>query len=72
MSLTPILAFTLLPLLSLVGGLAMMFASQAPITMRPGLFGFGAVMLVVACGGLALTLAMQAVRAHAKALRREP
>ena len=72
MSLTPILAFTLLPLLSLFGGLAMMFASQATIAMRPGLFGLGAVMLTVACGGLALTLAMQAVRAHAKALRREP
>ena len=71
MSLTPILAYTLLPLLSLIGGLAMMFASQAPLAMAPGIFGLGAVMLVLACGGLALILAMQAVRAHAKDLRRE-
>jgi hypothetical protein len=69
MSLTPILAYTLLPLLSITGGLVMMFASQAPVAMRPGVVGLGGFMLIIAFGGLSLVMAMQAVRAQAKANR---
>ena len=69
MSLTPILAYTLLPLLSIVGGLAMMFASKAPVAMQPMMIGAGGVLLILAFGGVSLVMALQAVRAQAKALR---
>ena len=69
MPLTPILAYTLLPLLSLIGGLAMLFTAKAPFAMQPALLGLGGMLLVSALGGLSLTIALQAVRAHGKNLR---
>ncbi len=71
MSLKLILAYTLLPLLSLTGGLAVMFVSKAPIAMQPAFIGFGGVMLVIAFGGLSLTMAMQAVCAQSQLNRTE-
>ena len=69
MSLTPILAYTLLPLLSLIGGLAMLFTAKAPLAMQPALLGFGGVLLVLALGSLSLAIALQAARAHSKGQR---
>ncbi len=60
-----LLAYKLLPLLSIAGCLAMMFASQASAAVRPDLLGIGGVMLIVAFGGLSMAMAMQVVRAHA-------
>ena len=69
MSLTPILAYTLLPVLALIGGLAMLFTAKAPLALQPALLGLGGVLLVLAFGSLSLAIALQAVRAHGKDLR---
>lgn len=71
MKFTPILAYTLLPVLAMLGGLAMMFAGQLPPATQAAAIGAGGLVLIVALGGLSLFMALehaalQAVRVKAK------
>jgi hypothetical protein len=71
MRLAPILAYTLLPLATMLGGLAMMFSSFAPQGLQPALIGLGGLAMVVAPGLLCLTMTLQHVETQKPRLRDE-
>lgn len=76
MKFAPILAYALLPVFAMMGGLVMMFAGQLPPVMQAVAVGAGGLVLVVALGGLSLVMAlehasMQAVRVKTKQDERE-
>jgi len=70
MKFVPILACTLLPVLAMMGGLAMMFSVQFPPGAQAVVIGLGGVVFTAGLGGLSLVIAlersaMQAVRVRA-------
>lgn len=70
MKFAPILAYTLLPVLAMMGGLAMMFSVQFPPEVQAAVIGLGGAVFTAALGGLSLVMALehastQAVRVRA-------
>ncbi len=71
MPLGPILAYTLLPLAVMIGGLAMMFSGAAPPVWAPAMMAGGGVLLTASMGSLALFTALHVMRMQSVRLRRD-
>jgi hypothetical protein len=72
MKLGPILAYTRLPLMCLVGGLAMMFSSLAPAGQQAVYLRAGAAALVVAFSLLPLIMVQEYLSIHRVRMSGDP